>query len=81
MSKTLIVVLALTALFMVVEAVAGYVSGSLALLADAGHMLIDVGALGLTAFTAWLARKPASPKKRLQQQLIFQNKNILTMVF
>lgn len=63
MSKTLIVVLALTALFMVVEAVAGYVSGSLALLADAGHMLIDVGALGLTAFTAWLARKPASPAK------------------
>ena len=31
--------------------------------ADAGHMLIDVGALGLTAFTAWLARKPASPTK------------------
>ena len=55
--------LILTALFMVVEAVAGYVSGSLALLADAGHMLIDVGALGLTAFTAWLARKPASPTK------------------
>lgn len=53
----------MTALFMVVEAVAGYVSGSLALLADAGHMLIDVGALGLTAFTAWLARKPASPTK------------------
>lgn len=62
-SKTLIVVLVMTALFMVVEAVAGYVSGSLALLADAGHMLIDVGALALTAFTAWLARKPASPTK------------------
>ncbi len=48
---------------MVIEAVAGWVSGSLALLADAGHMLIDVAALALSAFTAWLARRPASPSK------------------
>lgn len=62
-STKLIIVLILTAIFMVVEAVAGYVSHSLALLADAGHMLIDVGALALSAFTAWLVRKPASPTK------------------
>lgn len=53
------VVFALTAVFMVVEAIGGWVSGSLALLADAGHMLTDVGALGLTLLTAWIARRPA----------------------
>jgi len=53
----------LTAIFMVIEAVAGWVSGALALLADAGHMLIDVAALALSAFTAWLVRRPASPSK------------------
>jgi cobalt-zinc-cadmium efflux system protein len=41
------VVLVLTAVFMLVEAVGGWLSGSLALLADAGHMLTDVGALAL----------------------------------
>ncbi len=56
-------VFALTAGFMLVEAVGGWVSGSLALLADAGHMLTDVGALGLTLFTAWIARRPASQTK------------------
>lgn len=53
----------LTALFMVVEAVGGWLSGSLALLADAGHMLTDVGALGLTLLTAWIARRPADGTK------------------
>ena len=52
-------VFGLTFVFMVVEAVGGWLSGSLALLADAGHMLTDVGALGLTLATAWIARRPA----------------------
>lgn len=56
-------VLILTALFMVVEVVFGLVSGALALLADAGHMLTDVGALGLSLFTALLARRPADPRR------------------
>jgi cobalt-zinc-cadmium efflux system protein len=57
------VVVLITASFMVVEALAGWLSGALALLADAGHMLIDVGALSLSAFTAWLAQRPASPSR------------------
>ncbi|MFN8653878.1 MAG: cation diffusion facilitator family transporter [Gemmatimonadales bacterium] len=57
------VVFGLTALFMIVEAVGGWLSGSLALLADAGHMLTDVGALGLTLLTAWIARRPADQTK------------------
>ncbi len=59
----LTVVFGLTALFMVVEAVGGWLSGSLALLADAGHMLTDVGALGLTLLTARMARRPADHSK------------------
>ena len=56
-------VLALTLLFMIVEAVGGWISGSLALLADAGHMLTDAGALGLTLLSAWIAMRPASQRK------------------
>ena len=56
-------VLSLTLLFMIVEAVGGWLSGSLALLADAGHMLTDAGALGLTLLSAWIALRPASHSK------------------
>ena len=56
-------VLALTLVFMVVEAVGGWLSGSLALIADAGHMLTDAGALGLSLLSAWIALRPASQSK------------------
>ena len=56
-------VLGLTGTFMVLEAVAGWLSGSLALLADAGHMLTDVGALALGLLTAWIAQRPADDTK------------------
>lgn len=56
-------VLVLTGTFMVVEAVGGWLSGSLALLADAGHMLTDVGALALSLLTAWIAQRPANDSK------------------
>ncbi|MEZ5844679.1 MAG: cation diffusion facilitator family transporter [Hyphomicrobiaceae bacterium] len=51
---------ALTGAFMVAEIVGGLVAGSLALLADAGHMLTDFGALALAWFAFRLARRPAS---------------------
>jgi cobalt-zinc-cadmium efflux system protein len=56
-------VLGLTGAFMVLEAIGGWVSGSLALLADAGHMLTDVGALALGLLTAWIAQRPANASK------------------
>src|SRR5919108_6659811 len=56
-------VLALTGTFMLVEAVGGWLAGSLALLADAGHMLTDVGALALSLLTAWIAQRPADDSK------------------
>ena len=45
--------------FMVAEVVLGIVASSLALLADAGHMLTDASALGLALFAAWAASLPA----------------------
>ena len=54
--------LALTALFLIAEVVGGLISNSLTLLADAGHMFTDVGALSFTLFVAWLARQPATSR-------------------
>jgi len=56
-------VLGLTLIFMLVEAIGGWISGSLALLADAGHMLTDAGALGLSLLSGWIALRPANDNK------------------
>ena len=55
--------LGLTVAMMVIEFVAGWHSGSLALLADAGHMLTDASALALSWFAAWFAARPATSEK------------------
>jgi cobalt-zinc-cadmium efflux system protein len=55
--------LGLTATVMVAEAVGGVLSGSLALISDAGHMLTDAGALGLALVAAYLATRPADDKR------------------
>jgi cobalt-zinc-cadmium efflux system protein len=55
--------LVLTAAFFLAEVVGGFLSNSLALLADAGHMLTDVGALTLSLFVAWFCRQPSRPEK------------------
>jgi cobalt-zinc-cadmium efflux system protein len=54
------IALALTAVFMGLEIAGGLLSRSLALLADAGHMASDAGALGLSLFAFWLSTKPRS---------------------
>lgn len=61
--RALAVALALTASYTVVEVVGGVVAGSLALLADAVHMLSDNVALALALVAAWLAAKPATPER------------------
>ena len=53
--------LGLTGVFLVVEVLGGFWTGSLALLADAGHMLTDVGGVTLSLVAVWFARRPASP--------------------
>jgi cobalt-zinc-cadmium efflux system protein len=61
--QSLVIALILTVIFMIAEAVGGYIANSLALLADAGHMLSDVAALGLSLFAIWFSQRPATPAK------------------
>lgn len=60
--RRLSITLVLVVVYMVVELVGGMLTNSLALLADAGHMLGDAAALGLALFALWFARRPASSK-------------------
>lgn len=57
------IALGLTFVYMLAEAIGGYLTGSLALLADAGHMLTDVAAMILTLMAFWFAARPASASK------------------
>jgi cobalt-zinc-cadmium efflux system protein len=61
--RRLSLVLILTAVYLVAEALGGWWTGSLALLADAGHMLTDVAALALALFAMWFGSRPATPRK------------------
>ena len=61
--RKLLWVLALTALYMLAEVAGGWLSGSLAMLDDAGHMLTDVAALALSLAAAWFGARPATPSK------------------
>ena len=58
--RALVIALILTLGFSVVELIAGWRAGSLALMADAGHMVTDGASLGLSALAAWLASLPPS---------------------
>lgn len=57
------IVFVMTAVFMVVEFIGGYLTGSLALMSDAAHMLTDTAALGLSFFAIWISSRPASQDK------------------
>ena len=55
--------LVLTGTVMMAEAVGGWLSGSLALVSDAGHMLTDAGSLGLALVAAYLAARPSDDRR------------------
>jgi cobalt-zinc-cadmium efflux system protein len=61
--RALWLVLCLTGAFTVAEVVGGLLTGSLALLADAGHMLSDAGSIALALLAIWLAERPATPSR------------------
>lgn len=61
--RRLAMTLALAATYLVAEIVGGLWTGSLALLADAGHMFSDVASLGLSLFAVWIAERPPSAKR------------------
>ncbi len=59
LAGALVLVLAYT----LAEVIGGWRTGSLALLADAGHMLSDAAALGLSMFAMWMARRPPTAQR------------------
>jgi len=61
--RALLAVLGLTLLVTVVEVAGGYLTGSLALVADAGHMLSDTFAIGLALVALTLARRPSTARR------------------
>src|SRR6266852_7115087 len=61
--RRLWIVLAVTSVYFITELVGGYLSGSLALLSDAVHMLTDIAALCLGLLTLWISTRPASSGK------------------
>ena len=71
--RSLSISLVLITVYMVVEVVGGLVSGSLALLADAGHMLTDGAAIGLALLAIWVSGRPAS----IEQTFGFHRTEIL----
>src|SRR6476619_5432338 len=62
-TRSLRIALVLTAGLLVLEGVGGILSNSLALLADAGHLLTDVRARALSLFVAWFTTQPETPRK------------------
>lgn len=62
-SRPLKIAFVIVLVIMVAEVIGGLLSNSLALLGDAGHMLIDALALGLSLFAMTIARRPATPTR------------------
>ena len=64
----LLVVFCLTLAIFAVEAIGGFAANSLALLADAGHMLTDVAGIGLALLAIWIGSGPADPERSFGYQ-------------
>jgi cobalt-zinc-cadmium efflux system protein len=75
--RALGIALVIVAGFAVVELAAGFLAGSLALLADAAHMVSDTASLGLAFFAAWLSTRPATPRRSFG----FRRAEILAALF
>jgi cobalt-zinc-cadmium efflux system protein len=76
-NRRMAIVLAINLAMFAAGLIGGIVFGSLALLADAGHVLADVGAIGLALFAAWMAQRPANP----QRTFGFRRGEILAALF
>ncbi|KAF0243337.1 MAG: cation efflux system protein CDF [Chitinophagaceae bacterium] len=62
-NKSLKIVFAITASYLIIEVIVGFMSNSLALLSDAAHMLTDVGGQALALFAIWMSSKPRTNRK------------------
>ena len=84
-NRPLVIALGIVIVIMVAEAVGGILSNSLALLGDAGHMLVDALALGLSLFALNLAKRPSTPTRtygyhRAEIMAALANGTILVLV-
>jgi cobalt-zinc-cadmium efflux system protein len=61
--RRLTIAIFITSIVMAIELVGGWLAGSLALLADAGHMLADAAALAVALFASWIAQRPATAQR------------------
>jgi cobalt-zinc-cadmium efflux system protein len=61
--RRLLIVLGVTSVYLITELIGGYLTGSLALLSDAVHLLTDIAALCLGLLTLWISTRPASSAK------------------
>src|SRR5271168_1267968 len=61
--RRLLIVLGVTSIYLITELIGGYLTGSLALLSDAVHLLTDIAALCLGLLTLWISTRPASSAK------------------
>src|SRR5271167_653656 len=61
--RRLLIVLGVTSAYFITELAGGYLTGSLALLSDAVHLLTDIAALCLAMLTLWISARPASSAK------------------
>jgi cobalt-zinc-cadmium efflux system protein len=83
--RRMALVFGLTTAYMLAEAAGGFLTGSLALIADAGHMLTDAGALGLALFAMSYAERPATAEKsfgfyRAEVLAAFSNAALLLLI-
>lgn len=81
--RPLVIAMAITATFLVVEVIGASLSNSLALLADAAHMLTDVAAIGLALFAMWLAGRPTRPERtfgHLRAEILAALVNAVTLI-
>lgn len=62
-NRSLKIVFGVTASYLIIEVVVGFISNSLALLSDAAHMLTDVGGQALALFAIWMTSKPRNNRK------------------
>ncbi len=82
--RKLLFAFALTTITLVVEAVGGWISGSLALVADAAHMLVDASALMFAWLGAYFAKRPADARRSFgyaRLEVLVGYTNALTQVF
>jgi len=84
-NRPLMIALIIVLSVMIAEVIGGFLSGSLALLSDAGHMLVDALALGLSMFALTIARRPSTPTRtygyhRAEIMAALANGTILVLV-